>query len=208
MSTAVPAPPAAPDPAAGASPQPRKPRKAFLLVGTVLAVGLGIGLFTSVGSTGSSAQTAAGDPVPSFSRPNIGSSGPDQVSVPDKTGAPTVLLFFGAWCTACRSELPPLAAAVKQQDAAHGALSRIRVVGVDTLDSPTTGKGFIQSEGIGFPVASDPDASVTQGAFHFDGDPYAVFVKSDGTIAKVVIGAQLSAASFVADERALIPSGS
>jgi hypothetical protein len=34
-----------------------------------------------------------------------------------------------------------------------------------------------------------------------------VFVKGDGTISKIVIGAQLSAASFTADERALIPSG-
>ena len=37
-----------------------------------------------------------------------------------------------------------------------------------------------------FPVAYDPDADVTSGLFYFDGDPYAVFVNGDGTIAKIV----------------------
>jgi len=58
-----------------------------------------------------------------------------------------------------------------------------------------------------FPVATDPQAAITSGLFYFKGDPYTVFVKGDGTISKIVIGAQLSAATFTADERALIPSG-
>ena len=58
-----------------------------------------------------------------------------------------------------------------------------------------------------FPVAPDPDADITSGLFYFKGDPYTVFVNGDGTINKIVIGAQLTPASFTADERALIPSG-
>jgi peroxiredoxin len=212
MSTAVPAPSGAPDPVPGASPPPRKPRKVFLLVGTVLAVAIGIGLFTSVGSGKNSPgqEVAAGDAVPTFSAPNVQPTGPREVSVsatPGGAGSPTVLLFFGAWCTACRSELPPITAAVKRQDEAHGRLAGIRVIGVDTLDAPSTGRSFSQEEGVTFPVASDPDASITQGAFRFQGDPYTVFVDRDGRVARVVIGAQLTAASFTADERALIPSG-
>jgi peroxiredoxin len=212
MSTAGPAPPAATDSVPGASPPPRKPRKIFLLVGVVLAVAIGIGLFTSFGtSNNASGQVvAAGDPLPSFSAPNVGPTGPKDVSVSAHSGSParpTVLLFFGAWCSACRSELPPIAAAVKRQDQGHGTLSRIRVIGVDTLDSPSTGRSFIQGEGVTFPVASDPDATITQGTFHFQGDPYTVFVNADGSVARVVPGAQLSPASFTVDERALIPSG-
>ena len=62
---------------------------------------------------------------PSFTRQNIGPVGAPQVSVPADgggNGTPTVLLFFGNWCTACHQELPPLAAAVRAQDKAGGAL--------------------------------------------------------------------------------------
>jgi peroxiredoxin len=201
-----PAPPAGsgadPDPA----PAPRKPRKIFLLVGTVVAVALGIGLFTSIGSGTNSGGAREGSPVPAFTRQNIGPVGAQQVSVP-ADGTPTVLLFFGNWCTACHQELPPLAAAVRAQDKAGGALSRIHVVGVDDLDSSSSAKAFIKSTGVTFPVAYDPDASVTSGTFYFDGDPFAVFVKGDGTIDRIVRGDVLSPSSFTADERALIPSG-
>ena len=49
---------------------------------------------------------------------------------------------------------PPLTATVRKQDAARGALSRIHVIGVDTLDSPSNARSFIAKEGVTFPVAS------------------------------------------------------
>src|ERR1700693_1028602 len=95
-----PAPPA-PDAGSGADPDPapapRKPRKIFLLVGTVVAVALGIGLFTSIGSGPNAAGAHEGSQVPAFTRQNIGPVGAPQVSVPADGGAaatPTVLLFF------------------------------------------------------------------------------------------------------------------
>jgi peroxiredoxin len=192
------------------APSPRKPRKLFLLIGTVVAVALGIGLFTSIGSGPSAGGAREGSPVPAFTRQNIGPVGTRQVSVPadgDADATPTVLLFFGNWCTACHQELPPLAAAVRAQDKAGSALSKIHVVGVDDLDSSSSAKAFIKSTGVTFPVAYDPDASVTSGTFYFDGDPFAVFVKSDGTIDRIVRGDVLTPSAFTADERALIPSG-
>ncbi len=212
MSTAVPAPPGASDPVPGASPPPRGAAQDLPARRHRPGGCIGVGLFTSFGGgkNSSGQEVAAGDAVPTFSAPNVGPTGPREVSVsatPGGSGRPTVLLFFGAWCTACRSELPPIAAAVKRQDQGHGRLAGVRVIGVDTLDSPSTGRSFIQGEGVTFPVASDPDATITQGTFRFQGDPYAVFVDSDGNVARVVIGAQLTSASFTADERALIPSG-
>jgi len=207
--SAAPAPGAAPDAAPG--PASRKPRKIFLLVGTVLAVVLGVFLFTGLGtSPSSSGAPHEGGPVPSFTASNIGPVGGSQVSVPaggGGNGTPAVLLFFGAWCTSCRQELPPLTAAVRRQAKAGGALARIRVIGVDSFDGTATAKSFMATEGVRFPVATDPQADITSGLFYFKGDPYTVFVKGDGTISKIVIGAQLSASAFTADERALIPSG-
>jgi cytochrome c biogenesis protein CcmG, thiol:disulfide interchange protein DsbE len=194
-----------------AAPPLRKPRTIFLLVGVVLAVALGIGLFTGIGTSQStSGAPRVGGPVPSFTATNVGRSGSSQVSVPDDgggNGVPAVLLFFGAWCPSCSQELPPLAAAASQQERSSGPLSHIHVLGIDSEDSASTARQFIHKEGVTFPVALDPNVSITNGLFYFDGDPYAVFVRGNGTIGKIVAGAVLTPSSFKADERALIPSG-
>jgi thiol-disulfide isomerase/thioredoxin len=209
--SAAPAPEPGASPAARPAPALRKPRKIFLVIGIVLAAALGVGLFTGLGTSQKCSGGAnQGCPVPAFSAHNVGTSGPSEVAVPADgggKGTPAVLLFFGSWCSSCKAELPPLAATVKRQEAAHGSLARIRVIGVDTLDSPSGASAFIATEGVTFPVAFDPDAAITQTAFQFHGDPYTVFVRGDGTIAQIVAGAQLTPSSFTTDERALIPSG-
>jgi thiol-disulfide isomerase/thioredoxin len=200
-----------PAPGTDGGPPVRTPRKRFILIG--LAIGILIivlvGLFTSLGTSSSSTSAPrAGGPVPSFTQQNIGPSGPAQVSVPSgRSGTPAVLLFFGNWCPDCHQELPPLAAAVEQQEHAGGALSRIRVIGVDSEDTLAAARSFVHSAGVTFPVAYDPQANVTSGLFYFTGDPYAVFVRGNGTIARIVRGAVLTPTSLTADERALIPSG-
>jgi thiol-disulfide isomerase/thioredoxin len=190
--------------------QPRQPRKIFLVVGLVVAAALGVGLFTSVGANpATSGAPHEGGPVPSFSSTRLNGSG--SLSVPADGGGhgvPAVLLFFGNWCASCHQELPPLAAAVRQQNAAGGALSHIHVIGVDSEDNVADGRAFIKSSGVTFPVAYDPTVQITSGAFYFDGDPYAVFVRADGTIDRIVRGATLTPAGLLADERRLIPSGS
>ncbi len=191
--------------------QVRKPRKIFLVVGIVLAVVLGVFLFTGLGtsegqgSTGSAPQ--AGSAVPSFTSQNLGPVGGPRVSVSSGGGAPTVLLFFGNWCPSCHQELPPLAAAVRSQKSAGGALAHIRVVGVDSEDTVSNARSFIHSSGVAFPVAYDPNVNITSGLFYFTGDPYAVFVRANGTIARIVRGDGLTPSTLTADERALIPSG-
>jgi thiol-disulfide isomerase/thioredoxin len=215
MTDAAPPPEGVPTPDPGESEvgvDVHKPRKIFLVVGIVLALIIGIFLFTSLGTSDGSGSTGgapqAGDPVPSFTGQNIGPVGGPSVSVsahPD--GRPTVLLFFGNWCPSCHQELPPLAAAVRGQDSAGGALAGIRVVGVDSLDKVSKAKSFVHDAGVSFPVAYDPNVNITSGLFYFTGDPYAVFVRADGTIAKIVAGDGLNPSSLAADERALIPSG-
>jgi thiol-disulfide isomerase/thioredoxin len=188
---------------------PRKPRKIFLLLGVVLAAALGVGLFTTAGtgSSPSSGAPHAGGPLPAFSGINLNGSG--QVAVPaDGVGSGTagVVLFFGNWCPSCHQELPALAAAVRRQQAAGGPLAKVRVIGVDSEDTTANAKSFIHASGVTFPVAYDPSLLITSGDFYFRGDPDAVFVSADGTIARVARG-PLTAATFTADERALTPSG-
>ncbi len=213
MTDAVPPPGEAPAPVPSQGEgEARKPRKVFLVVGILLAVIIGIFLFTSLGTSNGSGTTGSapqvGASVPSFTSQNIGPVGGSSVAVSaGRGGRPTVLLFFGDWCPSCHQELPPLAAAVRSQDGAGGALAQIRVVGVDSLDKVGRAESFIHAKGVTFPVAYDPNANVTSGLFYFTGDPYAVFVRGDGTIDKIVGGDVLTPSSFTADERALIPSG-
>jgi peroxiredoxin len=204
--------PSAPEPGPEQGPAVRPPRKRFILIGLGIAllIILILGLTTSIGTNSSTtSQPSEGGPVPTFSATNVGLTGSGQVSIPADgggNGTPAVLLFFGAWCDSCRQELPPLAAAVRQQDKAGRALAKVRVIGVDSFDATSTAKSFIRKEGVTFPVAADPQADITGGLFYFHGDPYAVFVKGDGTIDRIVAGAQLTPSSFTADERALLPA--
>ncbi len=172
---------------------------------------LGIGLFTGVGtSQNTSGQPYDGGPAPTFTATNVGPTGGREVAFPLKgshAGRPVVLLFFGAWCPSCHEELPPLARAVQTQDRAGGKLATVQVIGVDDLDSTASARSFIREAGVTFPVAYDPDTVITQQKYGFNGNPYAVFIKGDGTIDKIVRGAVLTPSSFTADERALIPSG-
>ncbi len=122
-------------------------------------------------------------------------------------GTPAVLLFFGNWCPQCHAELPPLAAAVRQQERAGGALAKVHVIGVDSDHKQNVGEAFVKSAGVDFPVAHDAVIAITNNDFFFQGDPYAVFVKGNGTISAIVPGA-LSPARFIAEEKKLIPSES
>jgi peroxiredoxin len=186
-------------------PAPRKPRKIFLLIGCAVAVALGIGLFTGLGtSPTSNSAPRVGGPVPAFTTSRLNGTG----SVTSATGSPTVFLFFGNWCEACHAELPPLAATVRRQRAAHGALSGVQVIGIDNEDDVDRADAFIKSSGVTFPVGYDPNLAITEGDFYFRSDPEAVFVDASGTINRIVIGQTLTPGSFTADERDLIPSGS
>jgi thiol-disulfide isomerase/thioredoxin len=178
------------------------------VVGLVAAVALGIGLFTSVGTNASSGPPHRGGRVPSFTAARLNGSGTLQVPGDGgSAGTPAVLLFFGSWCPSCHGELPPLAAAVRRQDEAGGALAKVRVIGVDSEDTKSVGEAFIRSSGVGFAVVRDPELAITSGDFYFNGDPDAVFVTGNGTISAIVPGA-LSVAKLTAEEKKLIPSGS
>jgi thiol-disulfide isomerase/thioredoxin len=187
---------------------PRRPRKIFLVVGLVVAAALAVGLFTSIGTDKTTGPPHQGGPVPSFSAVRLNGAGTVQVPADGGGGGtPAVLLFFGSWCSSCHRELPPLAAAVRRQVRAGGALSKVRVLGVDSEDSKNVGESFVRSSGVTFPVARDPQIAITSGDFYFNGDPYAVFVKGDGIISAIVPG-PISVATFTAEEERLIPSRS
>ena len=192
---------------APAGTRPPRPRKIFLLIGTVLAAALAVGLFTGVGTHSSSpGRPQVGDQAPDFSLPRLGGAG--TVGTPGTgggNGTPAVLLFFGNWCPQCHAELPPLAAAVRAQQRQGGPLAKVAVIGVDSLDHRSGALAFTRSSGVTFPVAFDPVAAVTNGLYYFPADPEAVFIGRDGRITAVRYG-PLSPAAFTRLEQRLVSS--
>jgi len=176
----------------------RRPRIIFLGVGIVLAAALGIGLFSSFG-TPKQVVPAVGATAPSFSLDRLGGGG--TVSTPGEgggSGRPVVLVFFASWCTPCAAEMPALAAVYRHQS----PRSRVQIIGIDGMDPTKDALAFVRHSGVSFPVAADPVYQVTEGLYYFTGDPDAVFVNSDGTIAGIVRG-PITAAQLVAWEHRL-----
>lgn len=172
------APPGGPGP-----PEDRRPRLRFLLIGVVLAGALGVGLFTSIGTTATSTP-GVGSVAPSFSLRALG--GGPRVGTPADgggNGRPAVLLFFASWCAPCQSEVPAIEGAFRAQ---HG--HRIALIGVDGQDPVPQALAFVHRAGVTFPVAEDAEYTVTEGLYGFNGDPDAVFINAEGTIVHIVHG--------------------
>ena len=182
---------------------PHRPRKRFVLVGCVLAAALGVGLFTSIGSSGEPGAPHVGGQAPTFSLPTVDGNGTVGQQIGD--GSPTVILFFANWCSICHSELPALAKVVRAQDQPRSSLARIQVVGVDPLDSAESARAFVKDSGVTFPVGLDGDGSVMGSKYLFRGPPYAVFIGSDGTITAIK-ASTLTPAALLSAERQLVAS--
>jgi peroxiredoxin len=175
----------------------------LVLVGAAV-VALGIGLFTSFGTSSAGGPPLAGGPAPAFSLAGLNVAG--RVGTPQSGGGggkPVVVLFMGDWCSICHSEIPPLAAKIKSLRSGHGSLARLAVIGVDSADTLSDARSFVSASGITFPVGDDGTAHVMNGVYGFEGDPYAVFIEGSGRIMAIHPG-PLSPARFVALARQLL----
>ena len=173
------------------------------MAAAVVAV-LAFGLFTSVGTSTADGPPHVGGTAPTFSLAGLNVAG--AVGTPGSGGGdgkPVVLLFMGDWCTVCHTEIPPLAAKVKDLRSGGGALSHLAVVGVDSADTLSDAQSFVKASGITFPVGNDASAHVMNGVYGFEGDPYAVFIEGNGTIMTIHPGS-LSPSQFVRLARRLL----
>jgi peroxiredoxin len=170
----------------------------FLAIGVVVAAGLGVGLFTTLGTT-THGPPKVGAVAPSFSLAELG--GTRSIGTPADGGGggkPVVLVFFASWCPPCHAEIPAIAATYREQN----PRTRVQIIGVDGMDPTNAALTFVHGDGVTFPVVADSDYSVTEGLYAFTGDPDAVFVDRDGTIVHIVRG-PITRAELLSWERRL-----
>lgn len=182
-------------------PRRPRPRKIFLLLGCVLAMVLGAGLFTSLGSGGKDGPPQVGALAPDFILPRLNGAGKVGQQIGD--GRPAVVLFFASWCSICHTELPSLAGVISRQERSTGPLHGIQVLGVDSLDPPNAAEAFVKSAHVVFPTGLDSSSHVLAEQYHFLGPPYAVFVYPDGKI-MAIHGSSIGASAFVSIEKRLV----
>jgi cytochrome c biogenesis protein CcmG/thiol:disulfide interchange protein DsbE len=116
--------------------------------------------------------------------PRLAGSG--DLRMADLRGHPVVLDFFASWCTACRGELPGMAALSEQ------LRGRVTFAGVDSLEN---GDGLAMARQYGvdwWPLARDAGGIQDSGlhdALGARGMPLTVFYDRSGQVRAVVFGA-------------------
>jgi hypothetical protein len=68
-------------------------------------------------------------------------------------------------------------------------LSPVDVVAVDAVDKRTAARAMIKKDDVTFPVAFDPNGTVTTGLFGFQAVPESVFLSPSGVVKGVYYGA-------------------
>lgn len=106
------------------------------------------------------------------------------ITSPWSHGHSTVLVFFASYCGPCRGEMPKIAKYIRTH-----TLSPVDVVAVDAVDKRTAARAMIKKDDVTFPVAYDPNGTVTTGLFGFQAVPESVFLSPSGVVKGVYYGA-------------------
>jgi peroxiredoxin len=140
--------------------------------------------------TGGKVTTQSGEPtsalvgksVATFSLSGLKSG---TIEAPWKSHHAAVLIFFASTCPPCRGEMPKVATYLR-----HHNEGSIRVLGIDTnSDTRSAAEHFVKKSGVTFPVAFDPNETVTTGIFQFATIPETAFVNAKGIVTQIYFGA-------------------
>ena len=106
------------------------------------------------------------------------------ITSPWSSGHSSVLVFFASYCGPCKGEMPKIAKYIRTHN-----LSPIDVVAVDAVDKRSAAQAMIKKDGVTFPVAYDPNGTITTGLFGFEDVPESVFLNARGVVKAVYYGA-------------------
>ena len=156
-------------------------RRARLLAGVVVVVAVIVALLmTGLGRDPSViASPLVGRAAPNFTLPQL--DGPP-VTLAKLRGQVVVINFWASWCAECQTEQAALDQTWQQfRD------SGVVVVGVNFEDSTGAARGYVQTDGVTYPVVEDAN-SRTALAYGLRGVPETFVVNQSGRIVNRVIG--------------------
>lgn len=153
----------------------------------------------SSGSAGSDAVDGSGfvggdgsiviiDPGERVSAPDLsgGTLDGDDFSLSDYRGDIVVMNVWASWCAPCRAEAPELQEVWEETEGAG-----VQFVGLNTRDSTTAARGFVETMGLTFPSIEDSDGRL-QLLFADSLPPQAIpstlIVDRDGRVAARALG--------------------
>jgi cytochrome c biogenesis protein CcmG, thiol:disulfide interchange protein DsbE len=158
----------------------RPNRRISLLVGVALVTTLAIVAFVALTRPGGGTSAIAkGQPAPNITGTALDGSTVDLASL---RGKPVVINFWGPTCPPCVTELPLLAAKLKEH-AGEG----LQIVGVLTDDPVDGAQAFATAHDATWPTVVDPDKSIKQ-AYRVIGRPQSYFVDRNGILQSIQIG--------------------
>jgi len=124
-----------------------------LVLAAAAAALAGVGAVVVV-ITANSQATTAQRPLSAKPFALVQLGGGRTISLAALAGRPVIINFFASWCGPCKRETPMLASFYRSH---HG---KVLVIGVDANDETGAALKFVGSEGVRYPVAFDPSASV------------------------------------------------
>ena len=91
------------------------------------------------------------------------------------SGKPVLLVFWATWCTHCVEAVPEI-------NGIHSRLAdRLRVLGIDFMESRAKVNAFIKSKGVSYPVLLDSNGKVAR-QFNVLGIPTYVLLDKAGRV--------------------------
>lgn len=162
-----------------------RPTRALALRAVVVTIVIAAAVTLAVRGTSSTQQPPSTSTQPtSWELPKLNGTG--TLRLADLRGHPVVLDFFASWCTACRGELPGMAALARQ------LAGRVTFAGINSQE---TGDGLAMARQYGvdtWPLARDVGGTQASGlhdALGARGMPLTAFYDSNGRLMTVVLGA-------------------
>lgn len=151
-------------------------RSSIAVLAVLAVVGLLVFGLVSKGSTG----VSVGDSAPDGALPQLEGGG--KGSLAEYRGKWVLVNFWASWCGPCKQEAPTLEKFQQQ----HGG-ARFTVLGIDSRDLTSDGRGFVRRFGLSYPQLRDGDGA-TAHDYGTTGVPENFLVDPNGKVRLLVHG--------------------